>query len=121
MRRDEPSPTQEPRGSAQPHTPGRWSFHGWPNLPRVSTPDGKSICGVHKIGRFSGAVSDEVVANGHLIAAAPDGYAANREAADFLLSYFGPVASDDPAGWSDEDARDVYQKLAAAIAKAEGR
>ncbi|MDB5445656.1 MAG: hypothetical protein JWQ97_973 [Phenylobacterium sp.] len=54
-----------------------------------------------------------------LYAAAPESHEANREAADFLVSYFGPVASDDPEGWSDQDARAVYEKLIAAVAKAE--
>lgn len=56
-----------------------------------------------------------------LIAAAPELSAAAQEALDFIGSYFGPVASDDPAGWSDGDARGVHAKLTAAINKAEGR
>ena len=42
---------------------------------------------------------------------------AAKEAVDFLGSYFGPVASDDPEGWSDTDAREVHGKLVAALKK----
>lgn len=55
-----------------------------------------------------------------LIAAAPDSVAANREALDFIVSYFGPVASDDPQGWSDDEARTVAEQLRAALRKATG-
>lgn len=61
-----------------------------------------------------------IVADARLIAAAPDHDAAAREAVDFIRSYFGPVANDDPDGWSDADARAVHDKLCAAIAKAAG-
>lgn len=64
---------------------------------------------------------EEGEANARLIASTPDGYAANKEAADFIRAYFGPVASEDAIGWSDNDARRVYAVLRAAIAKAEGR
>lgn len=59
-------------------------------------------------------------ANARLVAAAPGTLAAAREARDFLRAYFGPVSSDDPAGWSDADARTVHNQLDAAIAQATG-
>jgi len=66
-------------------------------------------------------VLKEAIAAQPVPAPAPELYEANREAADFIRSYFGPVASDDPAGWSDQDAREVYAKLRTALARAEGR
>jgi hypothetical protein len=38
-----------------------------------------------------------------------------KEAADFLRSYFGPVAHDDAEGWSDMDARQVCLALEVAF------
>lgn len=66
----EPSPSASALEVAKSHTPAPWTFTNG-ELPRVITRDGKSICGVHKIGRFSGQVSPEVAFNGRLIANAP--------------------------------------------------
>ena len=71
--------------------PGPWVFSNG-NLIRVSKSIGSSsicVCGVHRIGRHVGSptVANEVaVANGRLIAAAPDLYAAlNHLAAEVAL------------------------------------
>jgi hypothetical protein len=56
-----------------------------------------------------------------LCAAAPDLLMALKEANDFICAYFGPVASDDAAGWSDGDAEAVARLAEGKIAKAEGR
>lgn len=51
-------------------TPGPWRFTSG-KLPRVISPP-ITICGVHRIGRFtSDAATPQTEANGHLIAAAP--------------------------------------------------
>jgi hypothetical protein len=64
----------------------------------------------------------ELHANAILMAAAPVLFDGNNEAIDFLSSYFGPVAHDEPGGWSDADAERVYHILCAsrdaAIARA---
>jgi len=53
------------------HTPGKWAAT-FGNLIRI-TSNGKTICGIHKIGKFenNSRVSDEVRANAHLITASP--------------------------------------------------
>lgn len=109
--------------SESKHTPGPWTVG---RIQRSSNfakdtyavqGDGTILC------RVKGGVTEDAqqaLANACLIAAAPDGFEANREAADFIRAYFGPIASDDPAGWFDADALAVYRKLQAALAKAQG-
>lgn len=54
------------------HTAGPWRFTNG-IVPRISTPNGQSICGMHKRGIQKGDFSqEEFEANGHLIKAAPD-------------------------------------------------
>lgn len=96
------------------HTPGPWFFE---YRGRIIAEVGGRPVWADKEAPISEV---EAQANARLVAAAPDGLSANREALDFIQSFFGPVSNDDPKGWSDEDARKVAEQLRAAIAKAEG-
>lgn len=93
------------------HTPGPWSYE----VHELS--EGYSAIVYDARGQRVG--TDHLSeADAALIAAAPDLLAAIKDAQDFIRSYFGPVSSDDPAGWSDLDAMGVDINLRAAIAKA---
>lgn len=91
------------------HTPGPWAF----NSPLVEA-DGSTVaevacaetCGDDSI---DSAASAEVVANGNLLAAAPD----LLEACERALSFVGSMPESDNVGLADF--------LAKVIAKAEGR
>jgi len=85
-------------------TPGPWRFT-LGGLPRVISADGTTICGVHRIGRHTGNHSVAAVeANGRLIAAAPELYAALSAISEMM----GPA----------ENA--VFSAAADALAKARG-
>lgn len=108
-------------------TPGPWhveperllnGMHVAGRTPFVSSQSGR----IAQIRRKLALGRDEFAdANAHLIAAAPDGYAVADEAANFLLATFGLVSDpENPRGWSDLDAFNVYKQLRAFQAKARG-
>lgn len=115
------NPTEQSTPAAQErHTPGPWSYRDGDTVVYIQSGRAGRIADVLSFSMGFGPERPERNANARLIAAAPDLSAAAREALDFIGSYFGPVASDDPAGWSDGDAREVHAKLSTAIAKATG-
>lgn len=63
------------------HTPGPWSVSNG-DLLRITTTRKRPVvvCGVHRIGRLGGFQDGNPLANAHLIAAAPDLYAALQDA-----------------------------------------
>lgn len=121
----------EPSRAKDMRTPGPWRVYSDPDcegeckdrFPGIEATNATIIiwgeendtCGVR------GVTRQVALANARLIAAAPDCLAANREAADFIRAYFGPIASDDPKGWSEPEAYAVYEQLKSTVAKAEGR
>ena len=121
-------PKREPRlgGGETPWTPGPWTvedpMEGF--VVRADDPNrpGKRFL-ICKLGPSYRSKADEsqAAANARLIAASPALYEALTEALDFINSYFGPVASDDPEGWSDDDARDVAKTIRAALEAAKAQ
>lgn len=105
------------------HTPGPWVVSGYP--PRILAPNNRggahavSVAGVHKrredhayYPNWFGAPNPETVANGHLIAAAPDLLAALISTKALAEIKWGNL---DPA------ATKVLDSASAAIAKARGQ
>lgn len=76
-------------------TPGPWRFARG-KLPRIMTSDSVCIAGVHKIGRLTNSYDEAVlVANGTLLAAAPELFKLLTAAALALRSYqYGNAATD---------------------------
>lgn len=112
----EPSVIGAPNAPTGKHTPGPWAV--WSSLYIGMA---AAVVSGHERGAKLKTVAEvRDYSDALLIAAALDLDAAAREALDFIGSYFGPVASDNPEGWSDADAREVHGKLSAAIAKATG-
>jgi hypothetical protein len=100
-----------------PHTPGPWSCGGGKYLPITALRNGKhcqigraETCGFHDL------PSEEVEANGALMAAAPDLLAALR------IAEWGRTANRCRAcGRTRAEAHNMVCSVGAAIAKAEGR
>jgi hypothetical protein len=104
---------------ARKFTPGPWWFSNG-DLLRVGTKGrGLIICGVHKLGRLTGAVrEEEAVANGKLIAAAPDLYDALVAVSDMLFQRPDMMAKLAPMMGPAENA--VAAAAADALRKARG-
>lgn len=65
-------------------TPGPWTFSNGA-FPRIMVKGGDSVAGVHRNGSHAGRFSEaEFIANGNLLAAAPDLLAAARRALAIL-------------------------------------
>ncbi len=98
------------------HTKGPWCVSNG-HLLRIAAKDSDwktpaTICGVHRIGKRIGRQrTKEVLANAHLIAAAPDLLDALKE----MVSSF-PLLRDGALGYEE----DAHAKARAAIAKAKG-
>lgn len=103
--------------SEMKHTPGPWAHHHSPKDTTISvnTLDGNEIGGVwvKMWGDGRRGINETVLANAHLIAAAPDLLAALKEINDWIINWSPDFIMDDE--WPDTD-----KKLRAAIAKAEG-
>lgn len=95
--------------SAPKWTPGPWSFANG-TLLRVSDTKAPQVvvCGVHRIGSQGGPARGDPLANGRLIAAAPELYGA----LEACIREFGALAHI----YSDETCQRAY----AALAKARG-
>jgi hypothetical protein len=107
--------------SAQFHTPGPWKavmqFGAWHVRQDPEAWDGMGYQHIASLpsDRKGTHYGDMFKANARLIAAAPELLKALQEAEDFITSYFGPVTSDTPDAWSDNDAREVALQARVAI------
>ena len=88
------------------YTKGEWRIEHYPDSQIKIHSGFESICGL----TYDGKVADEVEANAHLIAAAPDMYEALERLVDYL-NYLGVP----------EDCEDQYEEANKALAKAEGK
>lgn len=95
------------------HVPGPWRFVNG-NLPRVVVGQ-DCVAGVHKIGSFSGRHKPETItANGYLLAAAPELYAAVMHALPLVERWCHTQ------GDNAEFHAETLAPLRAALAKARG-
>jgi len=116
-------------------TPGPWCFTNG-ELPRVivgvsgspnpslrarirrSVPTCVTVCGVHRVGKFTDMQTAEavVMANGHLIAAAPELY----EALAGLVALCPPYREEWLTDAAFAECEEAHAKALAALAKARG-